>query len=258
MLEELKELRRIIAGLDRKVIIIFLSVAVIQTISFYYSSRRFFRQYLFDQIPAQYDVYLTEYLYWFVSDFITLFVISALIIKFIFKENLKDYGLTIGEFRIGLKVSFIFIAIMIPLIWFVSSTDGFVQKYPHLHNARESWSLFFIYEAGMLLYMFAWEFIWRGFMLFGLKEKFGYYAVVIQMIPFVILHNGKPDLETFGAIIGGIALGILALRTKSFYYCVLVHISIMFSIDLISSLRFRANEYGTGIESFITILKFIF
>jgi hypothetical protein len=56
--------------------------------------------------------------------------------------------------------------------------------------------------------------------LFGLKEKFGFYAVLIQMIPFVILHNGKPELETFGAIAGGIALGILALRTKSFYYCV--------------------------------------
>jgi uncharacterized protein len=84
-----------------------------------------------------------------------------------------------------------------------------MQKYPHLPAARDSWNIFFIYESGMLLYMFAWEFIWRGFMLFGLKEKFGYYAVLIQMIPFVILHNGKPELETFGAIAGGIALGFL-------------------------------------------------
>lgn len=106
--------------------------------------------------------------------------------------------------------------------------------------------------------MFAWEFMWRGYMLFGLEEKFGYYSVLIQMIPFVILHNGKPFLETFGAIFGGIALGILALRTRSFYYCVVIHIGVMFSIDFVSTLRFRANEYGIGIESFINLIKQIF
>ena len=106
--------------------------------------------------------------------------------------------------------------------------------------------------------MFAWEFIWRGFMLFGLEKKFGGYAVLMQMIPFVILHNGKPFLETFGAILGGIALGILALRTRSIYYCVLTHIGVMFSIDIISSLRFRADDYGIGFTSIINLIKQIF
>jgi membrane protease YdiL (CAAX protease family) len=110
----------------------------------------------------------------------------------------------------------------------------------------------------MLIYMIAWEFIWRGFMLFGLEKKFGYYSVLIQMIPFVILHNGKPFLETFGAIFGGIALGILAFRTRSIYYCIITHISVMYSIDLISSLRFRANDYGIGFSSLINLIKQIF
>jgi membrane protease YdiL (CAAX protease family) len=110
----------------------------------------------------------------------------------------------------------------------------------------------------MFTYMFGWEYIWRGFMLFGLKEKFGDYSVLIQMIPFVILHNGKPFPETIGAILGGIALGILALRTRSVYYCVFTHMGIMFSIDLISTLRYKANDFGVGIESVINILKVIF
>ena len=244
--------------MDRKVIVIFISVAFLQTISWYYTSRRFFRTNLFDYTPSGFDVYLIEYLYWFISDFFTLFILSSLVIKFVLKENLKDYGITPGDYKTGLKISLIFFSVMLPLIWFVSSTESFVAKYPHLQNTRESWSIFFIYESVMLVYMFAWEFIWRGFMLFGLKEKFGYYAVLISMIPFVILHNGKPELETFGAILGGIALGILALRTKSIYYCVLVHISIMFSIDFISTLRFRANDYGIGLESLINIIKEIF
>jgi membrane protease YdiL (CAAX protease family) len=144
---------------------------------------------------------------------------------------------------------------MFPLVWVVSSLPEFAKTYPHLSSARNSWKIFLIFESGMLLYMFSWEFIWRGFMLFGLKEKFGYYAVLIQMIPFLILHNGKPAPETFGAIIGGIALGILAIRTNSILYCVLTHMSVMFSIDLISVLRFKADDYGLGINSLLNIIK---
>ncbi|MGB5289421.1 MAG: CPBP family intramembrane glutamic endopeptidase [Ignavibacteriaceae bacterium] len=244
--------------MDRKVIIIFISVAVLQTISWYLTSRNFFRINLFSYLQSDPDVYIYEYLYWFIGDFFTFFLLSVLIIKFVLKENLKNYGLQIGDFKIGLALSIIFFIVMLPAIWFFSATPDFSAKYPHLLSTRDNWNEFFIYEGGMLLYMISWEFIWRGFMLFGLKEKFGYYSVLIQMIPFVILHNGKPAPETFGAIAGGIALGILAFRTNSIYYCVITHMGIMFSIDLISTLRYRANDYGVGIESLLTIIKAIF
>lgn len=255
---EIKRLFEIIKSLDRKVVAIFLSVAILQTISFYFTSRRFFRANLFEQFQNYSDPYLMEYLYWFVGDFFTFFILGIIIIKFVLKEKLSDYGLQLGDVKIGLSFSILFLFVMIILIWFVSATPAFAEKYPHLSSAKSDWNTLFIYEAGMLIYMFAWEFIWRGFMLFGLEKRFGVYAVLMQMIPFVILHNGKPFLETFGAIFGGIALGILALRTRSIYYCVATHIGVMFSIDVISSLRFRANDYGIGFASIINLVKQIF
>lgn len=255
---EINELNRNVRKLDKKVIIVFLSIAILQTISFYFTQRRFFRENLFEQFQNYSDPYLLEYLYWFIGDFFTFFILGIVIIKFGLKEKLSDYGLKFGDIKTGLTISIIFLAVMIILIWFVSATPAFAEKYPHLSSAKSNWNTLLIYEAGMLLYMFAWEFIWRGFMLFGLEKKFGGYAVLMQMIPFVILHNGKPFLETFGAIFGGIALGILALRTRSIYYCVLTHIGVMFSIDIISSLRFRANDYGIGFESILNLIKQIF
>ncbi len=255
LLQELRKLIVIIKGLDKKVTIIFLSVAVLQTFSFYFTSRRFFRENLFQYFQSFSDPYLIEYFYWFLGDFFTFLILGVLIIKLLFKENLKDYGFRLGDYKLGFLLTIIFIVIMLILIWFVSASPSFAQKYPHLPGARLNWNTFLIYEAGMLIYMFSWEFMWRGYMLFGLEEKFGYYSVLIQMIPFVILHNGKPFLETFGAIFGGIALGILALRTRSFYYCIIIHIGVMFSIDFVSTLRFRANEYGIGLESFINLIK---
>jgi len=252
---ELKDLVRIIKSLDKKVIVVFFSVAIIQTISWYFTSRLFFRQNFFDSLGANPNYNYFEFAYWFVGDFISLFVLPSLVIKFIFKEKIKHYGISIGDYNAGLKLTVLFIAVMIPIIWFVSSEPVFTATYPLLINARDSWSIFSLYECGLFFYLFAWEFLWRGFMLFGLKEKFGYYAVIIQMIPFVILHDGKAPVEVFGAIIGGIALGILAYRTKSIYYCVITHAGIMFSIDFISTLRFRANEFGTGLNSLVHILK---
>lgn len=256
--EETTRLVGIIRAMDRKVIIIFISVALLQTISWYFTSRNFFRINFFPYLQNDPDVYLYEYLYWFIGDFFTFFIISILIIKFVLKEDLKNYGLQVGELKIGLTISIIFFLVMLPAIWLFSATPDFVSKYPHLLSTRNSWGEFFIYESGMLIYMISWEFMWRGFMLFGLKEKFGYYSVLVQMIPFVILHNGKPAPETFGAIAGGIALGILAFRTNSFYYCVITHMGVMLSVDIISTLRYRANDYGVGIESLLNIIKTFF
>ena len=255
MVKELKELLKIVREMDKKVVVIFLSIAILQTISWYFTSRRFFRINIFPSLENHPDVYLIEYLFWFVGDFFTYFVLAILIIKFILREKLRDYGLTFGDSKAGLKYSSIFLIVMFPLVWIASSMPDFTSKYPHLLSTRTNWEKFFIYESGMLLYMFGWEFIWRGFLLFGLKEKFGFYAVFIQMIPFVILHNGKPALETFGAILGGLALGVLAYRTNSFYYCVVTHMGVMFSIDLICTLRFRANDYGLGINSLFNVLS---
>ena len=255
---ELTSLKNHAKTLDKKVVVIFLSVAVLQTISWYITSRMFFRINFFEQYQFHPQVYLIEYLYWFFGDFITFFLLPVLIIQFILKEKLSDYGLRIGDYKIGLKISFIFIAIMLPIIWFASSSDSFSNVYPHLSSAKQSWQIFIIYEMSLLIYMIAWEFIWRGYMLFGLYEKFGFYSIFIQMIPFVILHNGKPMLETFGAILAGLALGILALRTKSIFYCVLAHMSVMFSIDLISTLRYRADDLGVGFSSLMNIIKTLF
>lgn len=255
---ELKNLLQVLRSLDRKVIVVFLSVALLQTFSWYYTSRTFFRLYIFPQYPFEPDIYLYEYLYWFIGDFFTFFILPVLIIKLILREDLKNFGLTPGDFRIGIKLSLIFLAIMLPLVWIFSSFPEFVRTYPQLVTVRDNWIQFFIFEMALLVYVLAWEFIWRGFMLFGLKEKFGYYAIFIQMIPFLILHNGKPVPETFGAIIAGLALGLLAWRTRSVYYCVITHTGVMFGIDLLSTLRFRAGDYGIGINSLMNILKQIF
>jgi membrane protease YdiL (CAAX protease family) len=93
---------------------------------------------------------------------------------------------------------------------------------------------FILYELAYVIYFVGWEFIYRGFMLFGLARPLGYYAVFIQTIPFALLHFGKPQVETLSAVLAGILLGYLALRTRSFWYGWLLHILVATSNDVLA------------------------
>ncbi|MFA3781705.1 CPBP family intramembrane glutamic endopeptidase [Melioribacteraceae bacterium 4301-Me] len=249
--DAVKELSRV----DRKIIIIFLSVAVLEILSWYYTSRNFFHENLYYKYFVDNpNVDLYEFLYWFLGDFIVFLIIPLLIIKFWFKEEIKNYGMKLGEYKEGISISMMLIAIMLIIVWFASATEDFYTQYPLLYLTKYNWNIFFLFEIFLFIYIVAWEFIWRGYMLFGLEEKFGFYSIFVQMIPFVILHNGKPVAEAFGAILGAIILGILALRTRSFFYGVVIHFTTVFSIDLISILRYRYNEYGVGLSSILKII----
>jgi uncharacterized protein len=252
---ETKSLLQAVKMLDFKITFIFLSIAVIQTLSYYYSSRRFFRFNLYQFFVNSENVYFIEYIYWLSSEFIVLFIIPALLIKFVLKEKITDYGIKFGDKKTGFFITGVSILVMIPILWIVSSFPSFQNAYPQCDEVRNNWTFFFIYEFCFFLYMAAWEFIWRGYTLFGLKEKFGYYTILIQMIPFTILHNGKPELETFSAIIAGLILGILAFRTGSVFYGIIIHTTVMFMIDLISTLRYKSQVFGIGIDSMIDIFK---
>ena len=61
------------------------------------------------------------------------------------------------------------------------------------------------------------ESFWRGYVIFGLREKYGYSGVPIMIVPYVMSHYGKPFFETMGAIIAGGVLGCLALRHNNFW-----------------------------------------
>ena len=244
--------------LDKKIVTIFVSIALLQAVSFHFASTKFFYDAgLSGYVPASYSE-LYANLYWFGADIILLFIIPALIILFYFREKIQNYGLVSGSVKTGLKLSLPVILLMALLIWFVSASEEFTQSYPSLKTAADFSLQFLIYEIALLIYLIAWEFIWRGYMLFGLEEKFGYYAVFIQMIPFVIMHAGKPFIEMLGAIPGGIFLGVLALRTRSIFYGVIIHFFVMLFIDAISILRLKSDDFGVGIGSLINIFSHLF
>ena len=252
MRREISSLFLQVKALDFKVSYIFLSVALITFISVSFASPSFY----YDHFGHE---RLYSRIYWMLCDGSLMFILPVLSIKLILKEKLTAYGLTPGDKKFGLITSAIFLSFMLIVIWFVSASKDFAATYPQGGgDVKSSVLIFFIYELCVFYYMLGWEFFWRGYMLFGLKEKFGVYTIFIQMIPFFILHKGKPELELFSSIIGGLILGIQAYRARSFIYCWLLHAFTMFSIDTISILREKSSNYGISPMDLFSIIKVLF
>jgi membrane protease YdiL (CAAX protease family) len=147
--------------------------------------------------------------------YLTLPIVSIVIVL---RKNPLDFGLRFGNIRVwGIHVA---IACSVSLILvLVSSRVTTVNNY---YTVRDLDILPYVLKTAVLL--FALEFLYRGFILFGLKEKFGEGAILIQMIPFALLHIGKPEIETIGCIVSGTYFGYLAYRSGSCLPVFIIHL----------------------------------
>jgi membrane protease YdiL (CAAX protease family) len=143
------------------------------------------------------------------------FVVPMLIILLVFRQKPGEFGFTIGDWKAGVILTIVGILLISPVLWLVVHRDATMQSYykqlvPGL-------------PLSTLLDLFSWEFIFRGWLLFGFARKFGPEAIWLQAVPFALAHIGKPEVETLSTIFGGFVFGWVSWRTKSFIYPLLIH-----------------------------------
>jgi len=138
----------------------------------------------------------------------------------LFRDKSWDYGIRIGHWKSSLVMTLVCLAAMAPILYGVSEMPEFRSYY---HKSAIDWPKLLLDKA---LYYFAWEFLFRGYMLFGLEKSIGRSAIFVQAIPFVLLHLEKPFLETLFCIPGGFVFGYVAYRTRSFLPCFIIHFGI--------------------------------
>jgi uncharacterized protein len=156
-------------------------------------------------------------------------LLPALVIRFFWRDSLADYGLRIGDWKFGLRS----VAILLPLISLLfllpaASMEDMRATYPVDRAAGDSLSRFLVHTGGrILLFYTAWEFLFRGFLLFGLRRITGdAVAICVQTIPSALWHINYPAGELYMSIAAGLLFGWLALRTRSILWPLLLHAGI--------------------------------
>jgi membrane protease YdiL (CAAX protease family) len=169
----------------------------------------------------------------FLGCFVLLGVVPAAAIKLLFRERLIDYGVGLGVPR-RTWLSLAFFTPFFLLAAYVASQDPqFLAKFPINPVASSSGRMFALHAVTYGLFYVGWEFYFRGFLLFGLRDSLGAAnAVLIQTLASALLHIGSPAAESFGAVLAGLLWGVLALQTRSLLSGLGQHFLLGIALDL--------------------------
>ena len=153
------------------------------------------------------------------------------------RSTLDTFGLTPGDPKLSLRYGLGMLLLMLPFVWLSSRTSGAMNYYPLFKRFPLayplSWSYVLYFELLYGMYLFAWEWFFRGFLFFGLARGVGSWALFAQAVPFWMLHAGKPLPEFYGSLVAGLVLGFVARRTGSFLTGFVVHWTIAVLYDLL-------------------------
>ena len=164
-------------------------------------------------------------------------LIPMMVVKWGFKQSIGDYGWQFGAVREHLKWYVFLAGLILIFLTFASFRPDFQTHYPFYHYAFRSWVDFLGWELIYIIQFISLEFFFRGFIVNGLRPYFGSSAVYIMCLPYLMIHFPKPWLEASGAIFFGLFLGMLALRSRSIWGGVGVHVTIAVSMDVAALLQ---------------------
>ncbi len=252
--QELRSLRSAARSLDKQTVVVLLFSALAVIVQMNFGDRALFRTEIAPGLGIE-SVGLGSWTWWFGMQGLLGFVLPVLILRYGFKQTAREMGLGVGDWRFASTVALVYLPVVLVGTWILSDSPEFQSNYPHYGPAAVDWSVFLIYEAVFVFYWMGWEYLWRGFVLFGTARIFGVYAIFIQTLPFAILHYEKPFPEALLSILGGVALGVLVWRSRSFWIAVPIHAVQMFLIDLFSALRIRTGVSGLGLSSLTDIFE---
>jgi membrane protease YdiL (CAAX protease family) len=139
----------------------------------------------------------------------------------------------------GWPLYVIMLGVMLPLVFFVSGTDSFQARYPFYKMAagESVWPNFIIWEVVYFIQFASLEFFFRGFITLGTRKSLGFMSIFVMMVPYCMIHFGKPMPETIGAIIAGIVLGTLSLKSRSVILGIMIHYSVAITMDMMALWR---------------------
>lgn len=171
--------------------------------------------------------------YWVASRVLCYFLLPAIVIR-ASGGRLRDHGLAARNPLPHAQTYVLLLLGMLPIIVALSFSETFQRYYPFYDYAGETLEGLLLWELLYAVQFLALEFFYRGFLLFSLQPYLGVYAIFVMMIPYCMVHFGKPFVETFAAIPAGIILGGLALRTRSILPGALLHVGVAWTMDLLS------------------------
>ena len=200
--------------------------------------QRFYKKYDFDTASTKH-IFFTKY-FGFISMGIAPTIICLIMIP---ELTLADYGLSIipettfftTAWTLGLS------ALVIPLAYFSAKNPKNLVNYPQIRTKEWTKKTLFINLLGWALYLFGYEFLFRGTLLIPLVEPLGLWtAIAINIALYSATHIPKGLDETLGAIPLGLVLCLLTVASGTIWIAFIVHVAMAWTNSL-TALKFNPD-----------------
>ena len=184
--------------------------------------------------PATGGLRLAGYVYWSCFCGLAYVGIPYATMRAFGLGGLRDVGVRWTGFREHVHVYALMLVPVLLAVLAASHLAKFQAVYPfYKPEPEDAWRLL-LYEVFYGLQFLYLEFFFRGYLLHVPKRRLGVLAVFVMMVPYCMLHFTKPVQEAVGAILGGTALGLISLRTRSIFGGCMLHLAVAWSMDFLS------------------------
>jgi CAAX protease family protein len=159
------------------------------------------------------------------------FVVPACVVRFVLRERLGAFGVT-WRMPAARCIWLVGVAILFLAVVLATRIPEVHAAYPVVREARtDPWRLL-PSTLAFATYGFAWEFFFRGFLLFGLRERWGRVAILLQAVPCTLLHFGKPSLEIAASFPAALVFGVIAFANQSIVPGWVLHVAVALVMNL--------------------------
>ncbi len=155
---------------------------------------------------------------------VVLFGLLPLGVLLALREDPRRYGLGRGDGRRALALGGLVTAVTIPAIVAIAALPAIRDWYAPSMSSLPDVLLTNVLD------LVSTEFLLRGFVLFALVRAIGPFGVVVAVVPFVMIHIGKPDLEALSTLGGGLVFGWLNWRTGSIWASAGYHVALQTTV----------------------------
>jgi membrane protease YdiL (CAAX protease family) len=151
---------------------------------------------------------------------LVLFGLVPLGILLALREDPRRYGLGRGDVRRAVALGGLATLVTVPVIVLVAAIPAIRDWYsPSMSTVPDV-------ILTNILDLVPTEFLLRGFLMFALLRAIGPFGVVVAVVPFFMIHIGKPDVEALSTLAGGLVFGWLNWRTGAIWASAAYHVAI--------------------------------
>jgi hypothetical protein len=144
-----------------------------------------------------------------------------------FRDRPARYALALGDWRWGAGLLVAGLAVMTPIILGLAAVPSFREYYGAAGGGAGAGLPLATGVVNNLIELIPAEFLLRGFLMLALWRRIGPVALVVALVPFVLTHLGKPDIELWSTFVGGSVFAWLDWRTGSVLWSALGHVYVL-------------------------------